>query len=109
MIFTFDDDDKSLISGLGVQPSNIHLFKVPFSPTVTLPNGQKGGSFEESFMPNDFIDACFDTTLLKANPQVIKQYFINVFDSDKTFYPQIIMFLQQQGLNISAASDRVLI
>lgn len=98
MIFTFDDDDKSLITGLGAQPSNIHLFKVPFSPVVTLPNGQKGGSFEESFEPSDFIDACFDTSLLKANPQVIKQDFINIFNSAKPFYPQIVKFLKQKGL-----------
>jgi hypothetical protein len=98
MIFTFDDDDKSLIAGIGSLPSNIHLFKVPYSPTVTLPNGQKGGSFEESFEPSDFIDACFETTLLKANPQVVKQDFSNVFDSDKPFYPQIVQFLKQQGL-----------
>ena len=98
MIFTFDDDDKSLTAGIGLVSSNIHLFKVPFSPPVTLSNGQKGGSFEESFEPHDFIEACFETTLLKENQQILKQDFIKIFDSNKLFYKQIVNFLKQQGL-----------
>jgi hypothetical protein len=98
MIFTFDDDDKSKISALGTLPSNIHLFKVPCTPTVTLPNGDQGGSFEESFESSDFIDACFETAFLKGNPQIPKQDLINVFDSGKPFYPQVVEFLKQQGL-----------
>jgi hypothetical protein len=98
MIFTFDDDNKYLISNLGALPNNIHLFKVPCNPTTFLSNGQKGGSFEESFRPNDFIDACFETTFLKGNPQILKQDFINVFDTKKPFYQQIVKFLKQQGL-----------
>jgi len=102
MIFTFDDDDKPLIARLGGLANNIHLFKVPYSPTITLPDGQKGGSFEESFEPSDFIDACFETTLLKMNPQVSKAEFTNTFIEDKSFYSQIVKFLQSKGL----ANDR---
>ncbi len=98
MIFTFDDDYKFSIAGLGALPNNIHLFKVPYSPTITFSDGKKGGSFEESFMPRDFINACFETTFLKANPQVVKQDFINALDSGKPFYAQIVNFLKQQGL-----------
>ena len=99
MIFTFDDDDKSLISKIGSVPSNVHLFKVPTKPAVTLSNGQKGGAFEESFESNDFIDACFETTLLKMNPQVSKAEFTNRFILDKSFYPQIVQFLKSKGLS----------
>jgi predicted ATP-dependent endonuclease of OLD family len=98
MIFTFDDDDKSIIKALGVLPKNIHLFKVPSTPIVTFSNGQQGGSFEESFKPSDFINACFETAFLKANPQIAKQDFIDIFDSKKPFYDQIVKFLQQQAL-----------
>jgi len=98
MIFTFDDDDKSLIRSLANLPDNMHLFKVPQTSVVTLPNGDIGGSFEESFEPSDFINACFETTLLKANPQVNKQNFITDFDKNKPYYTQIVKFLQQQGL-----------
>lgn len=97
MIFTFDDDDKKLISKIGTIPSNFHLFKVPNQPTVTLPNGDLGGSFEESFEPNDFIDACFETAILKSNHQVSKQDFMKVFDSNKPFYAQMVKFLKANG------------
>ncbi|EJL6727510.1 TOPRIM nucleotidyl transferase/hydrolase domain-containing protein [Vibrio parahaemolyticus] len=98
MIFTFDDDNKSLISGLGQQPDNIYLFKVPSSPVVTLPNGDRGGSFEESFKASDFINALFDTTLLKRNPQVNKQQFIASFDPALPFYDQSVKYLRAQNL-----------
>jgi len=98
IIFTFDDDDKRLITKLGRIAKNIHLFKIPYSPTITLPDGQKGGSFEESFEPSDFIDACFETTLLKMNPQVSKAEFTKAFIEDKSFYSQIVKFLQSKGL-----------
>ena len=102
MIFTFDDDDKKLISKIGTLPSNFHLFKVPNHPTVTLPNRDLGGSFEESFEPSDFIDACFDTAILKSNPQVSKQDFISIFDTRKPFYAQMVKFLKAQSLSIYA-------
>ncbi|WP_223157572.1 TOPRIM nucleotidyl transferase/hydrolase domain-containing protein, partial [Vibrio cholerae] len=98
MIFTYDDDDPSKVPPLNSLPSNIHLFKVPCLPTVTLPSGQQGGSFEESFDCRDFIDACFETTFLKNNPKVLKQDFISVFDSSKPFYAQIVNFLKTQGV-----------
>ena len=101
MIFTFDDDDPSIVANLGVLPNNIYLFKVPFKPVVTFSNGYKGGSFEESFESSDLINACFEATLLKANPQIIKQDFINIFDSKKPFYSQIVQFLMQKGLTNS--------
>lgn len=99
MIFTFDDDDKPLISKIGNVPSNVHLFKVPNKPVVTLPNGQMGGSFEESFKACDFIDACFETTLLKMNPQISKDEFTKFFDHNKPFHKQIKKFVYLKGIS----------
>lgn len=101
IIFTFDDDDPSLVPNSINLPNNIHLFKIPFQPVVTFSNGYRGGSFEESFEVSTFIDACFETTLLKANPQINKQDFTNIFDSEKPFYPQIVKFLKQKGITNS--------
>lgn len=100
MIFTFDDDNKSLISKIVNLPSNVHLFKVPNKPVVTLSNGEKGGSFEESFEASDFIDACFETTLLKMDPTISKVEFTNLFSVGKSFYPQIVSFLKSKSLSI---------
>jgi hypothetical protein len=99
MIFTFDDDDKKLISKIGALPSNFHLFKIPFEPVVKLPNGDFGGSFEESFEPSDFIEACFNTAFLRSKPQISKQDFMGVFDSKKPFYAQMVKFLKTKGLS----------
>lgn len=98
MIFTFDDDDKSLIAKIVDLPCNVHLFKVPSDPVVTLPSGEKGGSFEESFDASDFIDACFETTLLKMNPEISKTEFANLFSVGKSFYPQIVNFLKSKNM-----------
>ena len=52
-----------------------------------------GGSFEESFEASDFIEACFETTLLKMNPQISKHEFIKFFDHNKPFHKQIEKFV----------------
>jgi len=97
MIFTYDDDDPSKVPEKNTLPSNVYLFKVPCTPTVTLSNGRQGGSFEESFNYCDFINACFETNFLKDNPQISKQSFIDVFKKTKPFYAQIVKFLKSQG------------
>ena len=78
MIFTYDDDMagnktiKKLTNSLKL-PTNITLFKVPENPVVTYSNQHSGGSFEESFDDNDFIDACFNSILLISNPHITKK------------------------------------
>jgi len=98
MVFTFDDDDKKLVSKLGGVPQNVYMFKIPYKPVVTFPNGESGGSFEESFLPEDFVNACFETTLLRENSHIEKQNFIKYFDSKKPFYKQIVIYLKERGL-----------
>ncbi|MDS1787283.1 TOPRIM nucleotidyl transferase/hydrolase domain-containing protein [Vibrio parahaemolyticus] len=99
MIFTFDDDHQSLISSINNLPKHVHLFKVPCKPVVNLNNGRLGGSFEESFDPKDFINACFETSLLRRNPQIHKSEFEKVFDVSRPFYAQIVTFLKSKGLS----------
>ena len=98
MIFTFDDDDKKKVPNHKEAPVHSYFFKIPQQPVVTLPNGDMGGSFEESFEPKDFIEACFETTLIKQNPQIEKQDFKNNFNESMPFYNQIVKFLQEKGL-----------
>ncbi|MFA0507264.1 TOPRIM nucleotidyl transferase/hydrolase domain-containing protein [Vibrio sp. 10N.222.54.B12] len=102
MIFTFDDDDPSKVPAPNSLTNNIHLFKVPCTPTVQLTSGQQGGSFEESFLPQDFIDACFDTDYLRANTHIKKQDFEGVFSPTKPFYPQMVNFLKSRKSAIYA-------
>lgn len=98
MIFTFDDDEKNKVPKKCDAPQLSYFFKIPHDPIVILKNGEKGGSFEESFLPQDFIDACFETTLLKSNPQINKKDFEVIFQNDRPFYDQIVKFLQSKGL-----------
>ena len=101
MIFTYNDDSKgkSAIKNYINMPGNIHLFKVPYQPVVHLPDGKIGGSFAESFAPKDFINACFNTTLLKSNPDIRKQDFSKVFQHNKPYYTQIVDFLKDKNLS----------
>ncbi|MGB5444939.1 MAG: hypothetical protein WBM99_05455 [Psychromonas sp.] len=101
MIFTHGDDSKSrtTIKNFTNMPANIHLFKVPYQPVVHLPDGKIGGSFAESFAPKDFINACFNTTLLKSNPDIRKQDFSKIFQHNQPYYTQIVNFLQNKNLN----------
>lgn len=99
MIFTFDDDDRNRVPNTKRAPENSHFFRIPQNPVVKLPNGDVGGSFEESFSQEQFIDACFETSLLKRNPNVEKRDFKAAFQSDRPFYDQIVKFLQSAGVN----------
>ncbi|WP_372882915.1 hypothetical protein [Psychromonas sp.] len=101
MIFTYGDDlkAKSDIKNFSNMPANIHLFRVPYQPVVHLPDGKVGGSFIESFSPKDFINACFNTTLLKSHPDIRKQDFSKVFHHKKPYYTQIVSFLQNKKLS----------
>ncbi len=100
MIFTYNDDSKgkSAIKNFTNMPSNIHLFKVPYQPVVYLPDGKIGGTFAESFAPKDFINACFNTTLLKSHPDIHKQDFSKIFEDKKPYYRQIVNYLQNKNL-----------
>lgn len=97
MVFTFDDDDKNKVPKLENAPINAHFFKIPQEPVVTLANGDKGGSFEESFPARDFIDACFETSLLRSYSSINKSDFESCFVESKPFYAQMVKFLQRSG------------
>lgn len=102
MIVTFDDDldgkNPKKVPLKNTLANNIHLFPIPQSPAVIFKDGSTGGSFEESFLPNDFISACFNTGLLKSHPRIKEKDFKLVFENSKPFYPQIIKFLKDQNL-----------
>lgn len=103
MIFTFDDDEKKVPQRCDA-PQHAYFFKVPHEPVVILNNGEEGGSFEESFLPEDFIDACFETTLLKNNPQISKVEFKANFLNKRPYYDQIVKFLKCKGLKLFTPS-----
>ena len=98
MIFTFDDDDKNAVPKTDEIPEYGELFKIPSSPVVTLSSGVMGGSFEESFDSQDFIDACFNTTLLKKHPHITQADFLKTFCKNTSFFNQIKKFLVSQNV-----------
>ena len=73
---------------------------MPEHPVVTYSNHHSGGSFEESFDDNDFIDACFNSILLISNPHITKKNFVSIYKNNKPRYSQIVNFLKSQGLSI---------
>lgn len=66
IIVTYDDDHE----GKKIKKINsplITYFKIPFSPVVSYNDGSLGGTFEESFPKDCFIDACFQQNVIASS------------------------------------------
>jgi len=59
IIVTFDDDPDGKRNEKHLNDPLIFPFKIPQSPTVTFSDGSTGGSFEEAFSQQCFIESSF--------------------------------------------------
>ncbi|RBP77910.1 hypothetical protein EBI01_19745 [Marinomonas rhizomae] len=99
VIVTFDDDiEGKRISNIIDDPL-ISAFKIPSSPVVTYSNGEKGGSFEESFPPDCFISASFKPRAIDSKLVGKETEFRNVFNSSKPWVAQLANFIKLNGGN----------
>jgi len=102
IIVTFDND----LAGKGVgskiaqylnSESKIALQTIPSSPVVSFNNGHLGGSFEEAFDPQHFVDTCFQDCFMSPNIAQMKLQFISSFDNKKPWLDQVDGFCRQNG------------
>ncbi|WP_233527762.1 TOPRIM nucleotidyl transferase/hydrolase domain-containing protein [Serratia sp. PAMC26656] len=97
IIVTFDDDlEGKKVTGLINDPL-ITYFKIPYSPVVTYKDGSKGGSFEECFTPDCFIDSCFKPKAIDSNILTKSSDFKKIFNPKKPWISQLAKFILDNG------------
>jgi len=74
----------------------VHFFAIPNSPVVEFSDGHRGGSFEESFEPGDFLDVCFSTEIVTEEISRQRQVFERQFEPGKPWLPQVRKFCAER-------------
>lgn len=99
IIVTYDDDRPGKREAQYIDDKLISVFKIPQFPIVKYPDGSEGGSLEEAFSPELFIESSFkDDVILNAN-QNMKLDFIAIFDSERPWFSQLATYLSGVGMN----------
>lgn len=113
IIVTYDDDAESVsvlnrCKAQGLLTDQVFLFPIPCTPVVTYPNGHRGGSFEEAFTPEVFIDAAFSEEILPSELAVKENEFALVFDRTKPWLAQLKKFCAERGFSDWDAKKTIL-
>ena len=99
VIVTYDDD----LAGKGIEKhligKHITPFRIPQFPVVTFKDGQTGGSFEEAFNAECFIESCFEPSVLPVGFIGSMQNFESIFDCKKPWYAQFAQYVDGNGGN----------
>lgn len=97
VVVTFDDDiDGKRISNF-IKGSLITSFKIPCTPVVTYNNGQKGGSFEECFPHEIFIESSFKPLAIDNKVLGKLAEFREIFDIHTPWVAQLAKFIKSNG------------
>ena len=75
----------------------LHIFPIPAREAVTYSNGHNGGSFEEIFTSEHFLNCCFSTRIMDSNLVNDKGYFEKSFDVSKPWYDQVKKYCALNG------------
>ncbi|MFL3317309.1 TOPRIM nucleotidyl transferase/hydrolase domain-containing protein [Klebsiella michiganensis] len=97
IIVTYDDDPVGKEVTKSINDPLITLFKIPYSPVVKYKDGSEGGSFEESFTPDCFIDSCFKEKSIDFNmlPKILD--FKKIFNPTNPWVSQLNQFISNNG------------
>ncbi|MFM5184483.1 TOPRIM nucleotidyl transferase/hydrolase domain-containing protein [Aeromonas veronii] len=99
IIVTFDDDLEGKRISNSINDPLIATFKIPFIPVVTYRNGEKGGSFEECFTPDCFIESSFKDGAIDSAILGKKNEFKKVFNRSAPWVSQLANFIKSNGGN----------
>lgn len=75
----------------------ITYFKIPFSPVVSYNDGSIGGTFEESFPKDCFIDACFQQNVISSSFLSKRNDFEKKFNPTEPWLSQLAQFISSNG------------
>lgn len=87
-----DQDGKQILDKINKEDKIFHgvdFFLIPSEHVVEYPSGHKGGSFEEMFDKDSFIDCCFSEMLNVGERIPDKKEFLKSFDPNKPWYHQV--------------------
>lgn len=102
IVVTFDDDlDGKRISN-SINDPLITTFKIPINPVVTYKNGEKGGSFEECFTPQCFIESSFKPGAIDSSILGRRAEFEEVYSPSIPWVSQLASFIKSNGGNASS-------
>ena len=101
VIVTYDNDDgqriKNYINNKDYNKELITFFTIPYKPKVTYSNGHIGGSFEEMFDYEHFINCCFSENIMTEKLINKKENFLAIFDKSRPWFQQVQKFCAQNG------------
>jgi len=102
IIVTHDNDPESIASVLKCEKQNLlgdltYLFPIPTEPVVMYPCGHVGGSFEESFPVEMFLNVAFSDGMLPADVIAQRASFESGFNPSKPWLRQLQKFTADLG------------
>lgn len=102
IVVTYDNDPESGAAieqcrSAGLISANTYLFKVPLTPVVKYSNEHTGGSFEEAFPCETFLDAAFCEEVLPKLLVDKREEFEAIFDRTKPWLAQLKRFCAPHG------------
>lgn len=102
IIVTYDNDPESIASVRKCEKQDLisditYLFPIPPDPVVSYSKGHNGGSFEESFPVEDFLNAAFSGDILPADVITQRESFESIFDPCKSWLRQLQKFTADLG------------
>ena len=102
IILTYDNDPESIKSIATCRKQNlisdlVYEFPIPNTPVVTYLSGHGGGSFEESFSSDEFLDSVFHETIMPEQIRSQLKEFQELFDVSKPWFKQFQKFCADRG------------
>lgn len=97
IIVTYDDDLAGKREVRDAGDELITYFKIPQSPVVRFSDGSEGGSLEEAFSPDVFIDSSFESDMVFNGDPRMKSDFSSAFDASKPWFSQLARFVESRG------------
>lgn len=102
IVVTHDNDPESIASVRKCEKQNLlgdltYLFPIPSEAVVTYPCGHVGGSFEESFPVEMFLNAAFSDGILPADVIRQRASFESAFNPRKPWLRQLQKFTADLG------------
>lgn len=102
IVVTHDNDPETIASVRKCEKQNLlgnltYLFAIPTEPVVTYPSGQVGGSFEESFPVEIFLNAAFTKGILPPSVIAERPSFESAFNPHEPWLQQLQKFTAGLG------------